>query len=56
MMYRYFADTSTGDIIAKEKYARSSVFTQSTLWCDSEQDLDIEQWRVDPVTRQLTEK
>lgn len=55
-MYRYFADTNTGDIIAKEKYTRSSMFTQSSLWVDSEQDLDIEQYRVDLTTNTLVPK
>jgi hypothetical protein len=55
-MYRYFADTTTGNIIAKEQYTRSSMFTQSPLWADSEQDLDPDQYRVDITTNTLVAK
>ena len=55
-MFRYFADTTTGNIIAKEQYTKSSMFAQSELWVDDTRDLDPDQYRVDVTTNTLVAK
>jgi hypothetical protein len=55
-MFRYFADTTTGNIIAKEQYTKSSMFAQSELWVDDTRDLDPDQYLVDLTTNTLVAK
>jgi hypothetical protein len=55
-MFRYFADTNTGDIILKEEYTRRSFFNQSEVWVDDTRDLEINAYKIDLATLQLVEK